>query len=345
MKPIDLIHMITPRAGSEHEALHGFRLISDPIQHRRFNTGLYKMAELHHARQVKGSGGGVLITGPAGAGKTVLVSSYASRFQRESTLGSTKIPVLVVTVPSSPTAKSLGEAILIALGYPKAYRGSGPQKTVLIHELFERCGVELLILDEFHHLFYAPTITHFRDVTDWLKNLISLTNIAVVACGLPEAQSVVDANEQLARRFSARFALSPFDGATTEDFTEFRGILKLLQEHLPVPFETPIYEANMARRMLIASHGLMDYVRKILEGAISVAANLGLKEVDLDVLAAGFRDRVWREVPDRLNPFHPESYLRSLDRSGEVFYLHTRHDPVGSALARRISLNAVKVAK
>jgi len=345
MNPIDLIRQTRPVVSSELANLHGFRLASSPIQHRRFNTGIYKMAELHHARQVNGSGGGVLITGPSGAGKTVLVSSYASRFQRESSLGHTRIPVLFVTVPSSPTAKSLGEAILIALGHPKAYQGSGPQKTVLIHELFKRCGVELLILDEFHHLFYAQTILHFRDVTDSLKNLISLTNIAVVACGLPEAQSVVDANEQLSRRFSARFALSPFNGTDQEDFNEFRGILKFLQENLPVPFETPIYEANLARRMLVASHGLMDYVCKTLEGAISASVNLGLNEIDLDVLAAGFRDRVWSEAPDRLNPFHPESYLRPLDRSGEVFYLHTHHDPVGSALARRISLNAVKVAK
>lgn len=345
MKPIDLINLVAPPADNQRASLQGFRLFSEPIQHRRFNTGLHKMAELHHARQISGCGGGVLITGPSGAGKTVLASSYAARFTRSSSLSGTRIPVLVVTVPSSPTANSLSEAILIALGYSKAYRGSSPQKTVMIHDFFNECHVELLILDEFHHLFYAPTITHFRDVTDWLKNLISVTNIAVVACGLPEAQAVVDANEQLARRFSTRFALSPFDFSDQYDFNEFRSVLKLLQEHVPIPFETPIYEANMARRMLVASHGLLDYVHKILEGAVSVAVTHGFNDIDLAVLAAGFRDRVWQEVPDRLNPFHPESSLRPMDLSGEVFYLHTRHDPVGSALARRISLNAAKVAK
>lgn len=337
---LDVLTSLTATHG--HRGVYGFRLDSNPIQHKRFDSGLHSLTELHYARRTSGRGSGLLITGPSGAGKTVLVSSYSSQFLPESTLGRTKIPVLLVTVPSSPTSNSLSEAILIALGYPKASRGSGPQKTLIIHEFFQRCDVELLILDEFQHLFYAPTIVHFRDVTDWLKNLISLTNVAVVACGLPEAQSVVDANEQLARRFSARFTLSPFALGDESDFGEFRSVLKLLQGSMPIGTETPLYEANMARRILVASYGLLDYVAKVIEGAVSVAARLGATEVDLEILAAGFRERIWREVPDRLNPFHPHSPLRPLDRSGEVFYLHTCNDHVGSAVSRRSSLKAVK---
>ncbi|MDF2864675.1 MAG: hypothetical protein K0S02_4947 [Achromobacter mucicolens] len=340
--PLDILCRTLPSDLAQRQSLFGFRLPIAPIQHRRFSEGLCRIAELHHSRQRFGSGGGVLITGPSGAGKTLLVSCYASQFAHETTLAGTRIPVLRLTVPSSPTAKSLSETILIALGYPKAHRGSGPQKTALILEFFDRCGLELMILDEVHHLLYASTIQYFRDVTDWLKNLISIANVAVVACGLPEAIAVVEANEQLASRFSARYALTPLGMASDTDFREFRSVLKLFGEALPLPMATPLHEANMARRMHVASYGLLDYVRKVLEGAVSVAASVGDNEIGLDALAAAFRNCVCGTVPDRLNPFHPDSYLRPLDRPGEVFYLHTSQDLVASVVAKRVSLNAAK---
>lgn len=333
------MNVITQRP--EPSDLYGFRLPRDPLPHQRFKSGLRQIGELHHAVRTHQQGGGFLLMGASGAGKSTLIGNYAARFPIHPKPGGTAAKVLLVTVPSAPTAKSLGEAILMALGYKKAHSGSAPYKLGVIIDFFKKCDVEVLIFDEFHHLFYAPSVTHFRDVTDWLKNLISLTNIAVVGCGLPEAEAVVAANEQLSRRFSARFNLVPFS-FESDDFDEFRSILKTLQAKLPVGCECPLHEANMARRFLVGSHGLLDYVTKILEGAIAVCARTGQEQIDLAVLAEGFRDRVWREVPDKLNPFHPESYLRPLDKPGEVFYLHVGRDVVGSAVAKRIKLNNLK---
>ena len=75
-----------------------------------------------------------------------------------------------------------------------------------------------------------------------------------------------------------------------------------------------------------------------LWSCVAVASMAGLETLDLAAFAAGFRDRVWRDVPERLNPFHPESVLRKLDRPGEVFHLHTTQDPVGSPMARSLGL-------
>lgn len=302
--------------------LYGFRLNTLPISHQRFKKGMYTIGELHHARRLHGRAAGILVTGPSGVGKTMLVGAYAEKHQREANLQGTKIPVLMVTVPSSPTVKSLSEAILMGLGYSKAHRGSAPEKTALIRDLITRCHVEMMVLDEFQHLYYAPTNAHFRDVTDWLKNLISLMNVVVVACGLPEASLVVSSNEQLRRRFSAHFHMSPFELDDPKDFAEFRSVLKLLQSGLPIESDTPLYEANLARRFNLASYGLLDYVRKLVEGAVSVCARTGLDRISQEVLAAAFRENVWREVPDRKNPFHPDSYLQPLDKVGEAFYLH-----------------------
>lgn len=323
----------------------GFKLVLDPLPHRRYREAMHAMAELHVRRRKHGIGGGLLLTGPSGAGKSTMVRAYLDSFPRVHETERTHIPVLLVSVPSSPTSRSLASAILEALGYKKAHRGTAPEMTARIHELFVRCGVEMVLLDEFQHLFYAPSLNAFRDVTDWLKNFLEATKVGMVACGLPAAEAVVNSNEQLARRFSARIRVAPFAFDQAEDSQEFRGVLKALGTYLPIPPETPLYESNLARRIHVGSYGLMDYVIKILEGAVSVAASAGLESLDLDALAAGFRNRVWRDVPDRLNPFHTESVLKPLDREGEVFHLHTRQDLVGSPVARKLGLNLVRGGK
>lgn len=317
----------------------GFRLVCNPLPHRRYKEAMYAMAELHQRRRTYGRGGGLLMVGLSGAGKSTTMASYLESFPRDHTTERTRVPVLLVSVPSSPTARGLGDAILAALGRKRAHRGSAAEKSDLIVELFGKCGVEMLLLDEFHHLFFAPTLNHFRDVTDWLKRLLDATGIGMVGSGLPTSELVVDSNEQLARRFSARIRITPFLLDDPEDFREFRAILKAFEKQLPLPCETPLFEANHARRFHIASYGLLDYVVKTLEGAVSVAAAAGLEVLDLQTLAAGFRNAIWRDVPERLNPFHPESPLRPLDRAGEVFHLYTRHDVVGSPVARRLGMN------
>lgn len=339
MEPTDLMArcLSGPTAGGTR-ICPGYKLIMDPLPHLRFRTAMYRMGELHQRRRMHGTGGGLLIAGPSGAGKSTVLRAYRAAYPRVQEAERTRIPVLLVTVPSSPTSRSLAGAILEALGHRNAHRGTAPEKTTWLHEFFSRCGIEMLVLDEFHHLFYSPTLSAFRDVTDWLKNFLEDTQVGMVGCGLPAAESVVNSNEQLARRFSERVRISPFSLDDAADFQEFRGILKALGERLPMPSETPLYEANLARRLLTASYGLMDYVVKVLEGAVSAASAVGLQSIDTDVLAAAFRDRVWRDVPERLNPFHLESPLRPLDRPGEVFHLHTRDDSIGSPVARRLGL-------
>lgn len=314
----------------------------EPMAHRRYKSAMRAMEELHERRKHYGVGGGLLLTGPSGAGKSTMLRAFHSRFPRRHLSDRTQIPILMFSVPSSPTTRSLAGGMLEAMGQRNAHRGTAPEKTALLRDLFAKCDVQMVLIDEFQHLFYTPTLNAFRDVTDWLKNFLEDTKVGMVACGLPASEAVVSSNEQLARRFSARIRITPFDFDRGEDALEFRGMLKALEAHLPLRSETPLHESNMARRLYIASYGLLDYVIKILEGAAVIAASTGEEAIDLVDLEASFRDRVWRDVPERLNPFNPESILRPLDKPGEVFHLHTRHDFVGSPIARKLGMNLVR---
>ncbi|MEJ2795120.1 TniB family NTP-binding protein [Iodobacter sp. LRB] len=342
MDPIQIMAQFAPAEGSETQALLGFRLNTRPILHRRFRSGIFQIADLHQRQLHRTQGSGMSLCGISGVGKSTIIRSYETQFPRVFEQHRTRIPVLFVAVPSAPTVRSLAGAILEAMGDQKSHRGSGPEKTTRIRQFFKRCGVELLLLDEFQHIFYAPTATAFRDLTDWLKNLLEETGVGIVACGLRASEFVIDSNEQLARRFSQRVRIEPFSFEDEADFKEFRGILRELEAGLPIPPATPLHESNLARRFWIGSYGLLDYVIKILEGAISVANLANVGTLDLDVYAAGFRNRVWRDVPDRLNPFHVESPLRPLDRPGELFHLHVRQEIVGSPVANKLGLSPGK---
>lgn len=342
MDPLSMMIQFAPARGFSSDKVLGYKLLLEPICHQRFRNALFQISELHHRRRTHAVGGGVLLIGPSGAGKSTILQAYEAEYPRTFGAQRTQIPVLVTRVPSSPTVRSLAGAILEAMGDRKSHRGTAPEKTTRLVEFIKHCGVEMLLLDEFQHLFYTPSVTAFRDVTDWLKNLLESTGLGMVGCGLPTAELVIRSNEQLSRRFSPSISVDPFSLDDEADFNEYRGLLKAIASCLPMESEIPLHEANLARRIHTASFGLLDYTIKLLEGAVSAANLAGLSTLSLDVLAAGFRERIWKDVPDILNPFHPESPLRPLIQPGEVFYQHTRKDPVGSPVAVKLGLQANK---
>lgn len=342
MTPLDIIQKYTDEATSdEHHspinfaASANFSLRKTLLLHTRYKQAMTNIAELHHHNTFNSVGGGLLITGASGVGKTTILEQYLDIFPRVQAQHKTTIPVLHVVTPASPTVKSMAEAILLALCDPMARRGSAEEKTFRIYQLLKACEVELLLIDEFQHFYYAHSVIEFRRIADWLKNLISVSGIAVVLFGLPESEVVVYSNEQLARRFSSKQRLTSFKLNNEKDFIEFRAVLKGFQQKLPFSVEESLFEANLARRFLVASNGLLDYLRKVLEGAVVIAGQAHLQQLDMSIYAAAFRRYVWPEVPDKLNPFHPQSPVRLLIKPGEPFYSGDKRNTLGSPLARR----------
>lgn len=336
MTPLDLMKRFGTEAISSE--LAGFSLRDQLFPHRRFSEATARIAELHHYGCRNKVSVGLSVSGPSGVGKTTILEHYQAQFPRYSDGNTTCIPVLTVGTPAGPTVKSLAQSILTALGDPGAHRGSAEEKTQRIYLFLERCRVQVIFLDEFHHFFFAETTRHFRQISDWLKGLMNTARVGLVLVGLPEGEEVVKANPQLWRRFSSRVLLSPFDIDDEQDLAEFRGLLRAFEAALPLPVEVPLHEANLARQFYFASDGRLDYVRKVLEGAISIANQAGLSCLDLPIYESSFRKHVWSEASDRLNPFHPASIQRRLNRAGEPFAAAGYASMIGSPVARRLGL-------
>lgn len=66
-------------------------------------------------------------------------------------------------------------------------------------------------MDEFHHLFDLQTSAKRMNtvVCNWIKTLINETGICFCLVGLPEFESLLKMDTQLARRFTYSFILNP----------------------------------------------------------------------------------------------------------------------------------------
>jgi DNA replication protein DnaC len=337
MNPRDLVIRYAQQEISSQSILSflGFSLADVTLNHRRYGEAMAAIAKLHLAQQTHHHGGGLLICGPSGIGKSTILKNYSVNFPTFAEGRQTIMPVLLVTCPSSATANGLISAMFDAMGFPIPSRTDLAEKTIKICKLMKMYKVELMLLDEFQHAYYSRTLADFRQLIDTVKNIMNETKVASVLVGLEEIDEVISTNEQVARRHSEKIEMTTFKLDDEDDFREFRAILKSYQAVFVIPPEIPLYEANLARRFLVASNGNLDYLRRILEKSVEIAGFAELNQIHQAVYAAAFREYVWKGVPDKLNPFHEESPLRQLDKAGEPFYpWHLKH-AIGSPLARR----------
>ena len=295
-----------------------FTLRNTVIEHTTFCAAIREIARLHFRGVEAGVSEGLLLVAQTGSGKTTALQHYASIFPREQTVEGTRVQVLLVITPESPTVKALAEAILVTMGDPAAHRGTTQLKTRRIIHFFKTCGVRMLLIDEFQHFFDGHRTSESRRIADWLKNLLNVVNVPVVLAGLPRSIAVINANPQLRRRFSSPYYMRPFGFSSRDEQLEFRGLLKKIHSRIPIPCPA-LHEANLSRRFFYATNGLIDYIFKIADEAVSRATESAGACITLETFARAFETAVWRDAPKELNPFSESAQLRHLTRPGEPF--------------------------
>lgn len=310
----------------------GFTLRRKVIEHPEFARAIREIARIHDRAVTSGVAEGLLLVGQTGSGKTTILDYYAQRFPRKRLKTHVEVPVPKVVTPEGPTVKSLAEAVLLALGDPMASKGTATAKTDRIVYFVDQCRVQLLAFDEFQHFHDGHRVAESKRVSDWLKNLMQRTGKPIVLCGLPRSIAILNSNPQLRRRFKAPHYIEPFGFATESEQTLFRAILAQLQELLPEGC-IALSEPETARRFYYATHGLMDYVIKILDDAASRPGSGPAGAISMPDLAAAFKRTIWDAAPDALNPFLTGAKLRHLDQAREPFDVWD--DPTQYTLSKR----------
>lgn len=123
------------------------------VLHPRFRDAVQLLQRCHQSKAQAGEPACGAILGASGVGKTSVVDHYLKLHPPIETDTATMQPVLKVTLQPDARPKGIAADILLALGDPAWSSGTVQTLTSRATKLLQRCGVELIVLDEFHHLF------------------------------------------------------------------------------------------------------------------------------------------------------------------------------------------------
>jgi hypothetical protein len=285
------------------------------ILHPRFREAVRLLEHCHRRSQQSSEPICGALLGASGVGKTSVIDHYRRSCPAQETDTTSRQPVLKVTLQPHASPKGIAADILLALGDPAWCSGTVQTLTSRAVHLLDRCGVELIILDEFHHLFDFDRSRVMTKASQWLKVLIVNTGIPVVVAGMPEAAHVLSA-EHTERRFKERLLLRCFSWRSPEGRKEFCGMLKKLDDTLPLAEPSGLADLELAGRFYLACRGVPDYLMCLVRGAVFEALQRGAERVGQEDLARVYQGQLahQRVLAEQDNPFIGELDTAALDR-------------------------------
>ena len=295
-------------------------LIDNP--RARHAHGVFDFLREHGRLQPGGAKRCVLLTGPSQSGKSTILKPYAAKLNTEEALAANRIPVLHVDLKPAITTKGLAQNILDAIGRHGFTTGSqnGSESVLLsrVDRLLAAAGVELLVLDEFHHIQNIESRKTAWLVAETIKLFLIEGKCPVVLSGIERAKTPFLENRQLSQRAEPVIELHRLSVEVQEDRALFAEFLKAYVAEVEI-----VSCLTNVRRLLDAETAAC--IHEVSQGVLGAACNL-IKAAVCDAIASG-RDHLARDdfstVTDRyfvalgLHPRNPfrEGYVQLLGRA------------------------------
>lgn len=277
------------------------------VKHKQLVDGRLAIETLRDRSRVKHNkrpkARALLVVGEAGSGKSTILESYYEEVEqsRKDTVDGDVLPVVCVEMPARPTRKQFVTLLLNSIGYRESSDWNTDHIIDRISELFRKLGVELVLVDEAHHLALVKSKEAQDEISEFIKSLLNRSGVQFVFFGLTEMLSLT-ASTQLKRRLQPSVILSPYRWDTLEGRTEFRVVIKHLEGGLKTLSPGKLYEMDPAVRLYCATGGHVGLVSKFLSEAYRRALLKGSETVDLallgEVYASFERDAVEFELSD-----------------------------------------------
>lgn len=248
------------------------------------------------------------LEGLPGAGKTTLVKEYAKAFPRIETGERTLVPVFYVPTPSPVTIKGMATKMLEYLGDPafKFNRGRADLlDTRLINNIIAS-KVELVILDDFHHLINRETNRILATVSDWLKALIKEAGVPFLVVGVEgQVEKILKANAQLSRLFAVRETLKPLTwGAQKKgSINEFAHFIEYAEKAVQIPLTKQIRRVELLYRLYYVTNGVVANIMNLLRAAQLMALMRRSPSIELCDLSQAFQKHLAKHTGITINPF------------------------------------------
>jgi hypothetical protein len=163
----------------------------------------------------------VRVPGPSGVGKSSLISTLSRDYPETRIDGRRHVPVLIVQVPQSATAKLLPKSVLRALGIQvPSSMTAGAMFDLMVTQL-RLAGTRVVIFDEISHLVDEGSRVPPRAASDWLKTLADTLDMTLILFGIPRLERLFSANEQLRRRAYPARNFLPYDASDAQQMAAY----------------------------------------------------------------------------------------------------------------------------
>ena len=290
------------------------------IRHPLLDTGYELIQKTINDNRYLSENKHVIIIGEAGCGKSSLIDLYQAEHLSETRtfeLGcQLESQAIFTSVPSPVTPKSMSAELLKAIGDRTGLSQTSYQLTERLVYQINHSNIEVVFLDEFQHLLSLGTksrtqsiSTRLRESMDWLKSLTNKTDVTYVLMGMPELLYLIQADPQMARRFTNTHYLGPFcePSSTDNNLSVFADELLLKASELQLQVHNSTYFReidyfqdynNDAIRLYAATQGSPSNIKQLIINAACTAYLAGSREINMSYFtqALDLQERATQEA-------------------------------------------------
>jgi hypothetical protein len=272
------------------------------IPHQWTKEIIDEINELREGGYTSSHAEGLILRGPSGVGKSVLIQRYAEANPASETEDGWVRPVVLVEAPGKGQQKPLAEALLTQLGDPKPARGTETSMMERAKHFIREQKTELIIIDEVQDAMRG----NMYDAGNFFKRILNWGLCPLLLVGLPHAIDLLKANEQLRRRCRPDIEMKPFDWFEPDQKRVFRQILKTFEGMLPQGIKScGLSDIPIAERFNYGTWGTIGRLTPLLREVERLAKRDPKKQITMDLLAEAY-ESFQRQEPDherRRNPF------------------------------------------
>lgn len=289
--------------------------ISKAVFYPEFKECWEGIEKLHNEQKDLFEAKNFMFLGVSGVGKSTLIGKYQQERNDQESIDSDRRPVVSFRVPASPTAKSLMQGIVRAFKGPEGGTSADLMQRAI--QYVNHFKVEMLFMDEAHHLIDRGRMKTHAHLGDCLKEFNDQVECSIGLCGARRLKLLFETNNQLRNRWSSSFVLRPFsyaDGQTA--LASF--ILALMHGSIPKGNEEFFKRSDTINRIQYATDGVPALVVKLMQNVKKAMASSG----DLSLLVL---DQAWNfpgtsHLPARRRAFHKEFNFERLMGMDEPFF-------------------------
>jgi type II secretory pathway predicted ATPase ExeA len=224
---------------------------------------------------------GLLIVGETNAGKTMLANRFVQLHPAcDHPDGAVvEVPVLAIQAPPGPDESRFYHGIFEALCAPYQPRERVAKQQFQVLRLLKQIDLRLFIIDEIHNII-TGRVSKLRQFLNVLRYLSNELQIPLVGLGTQEALRAIQADPQLANRFT------PIPLPRWRMGRDFLRLLARFERTLPLRRPSRLIDARVARTLLVLSEGSLGELSALLNAAAIYAVKSGTEQINEPVLAA-----------------------------------------------------------